>query len=66
MEGGVPYATQVWPRHGDGTEVRFGDILRTDEFGRVPVEKIAFDRNGCYVGDNCGHGKHFDNGATID
>ena len=60
------YAERVWPRHADGSEVRFGDILVTEEFGRIPIERISFARNGVYVGDHCGHGMYLDHGERID
>lgn len=66
MADGTGYAEQVWPRHADGSEVRFGDIWETEEFGRIPVQKIVFDRNGVYVGDYCGHGRYFAHGDRID
>lgn len=65
-ESDCDYAFRVWPKHGDGTLVRFGEVWRTEEFGRIPIERITFSRGGVWIGDNCGHGKYLDNGAAID
>lgn len=60
------FASSAWPRHRGGGEVQFGDILVTEEFGKVPVQTITFSRDSVYVGDSCGHGLTLPLGAVID
>lgn len=60
------YAEKVWPKHRDGTDVRFGEIWDTPEFGKVRIEQISFTRDGLCVGDNAGHVRYFRHGESID